>query len=352
MFTEHLVKITHYHKEIAEFQSGGKPIPRRIQIDPVSFCNHDCPFCTYRYTRDKDVNALFDLKDMIPYNKMIEIFNDCAKSGVKAIELTGGGEPSLHPRFVDLLKALNDRELEIGLITNGSWRPKDMMGAIRELRNAEWVRFSLDAATAETHQITHASKRDDFDRAISAIKYLIGHRATVGISFIVQKQNVHEIRDAVHLAEELGVDYIRIGGVMFEGERIDHIELSLEEHEETAELVQELVKTADVEVWDNFTDRSCADYGVYNEGDTCFLSYLALTIGADLRVYPCCIWKYRPDGVIADLNDVRLSEVWENDLLDKFYEKFDLKEKCVRCFLKDKNDFIAQALNSRHVNFI
>ena len=348
---EHLAKLTHYQKEMSQFKSEAMLVPRRIQIDPVSFCNHDCHFCTYRYTRDKDVNALFDLKDMISRNKMIEIFNDCARAGVKAVELTGGGEPSLHPQFVELLSNLNERGLDIGLITNGAWRPKDLMGAVRELRNAEWVRFSLDAATVKTHQITHSSKQGDFDRAIAAIKYLVGYKVTVGISFIVQKQNVHEIEDAVRLAESLGVDYIRLGGVMFEGERIDTVELSREEHEETIDLVQNLVKTSSVEVWDNFTDRSCADYGVYNTGDTCYLSYLALTIGADLRVYPCCIWKYRPDGVIADLKDVKLTDIWEKGLLDKFYEGFDLKEKCVRCFFKDKNDFIARSLISRHVNF-
>ena len=116
----HLVKLTHYQSEIAEFKKGGLVTPRRIQIDPVAFCNHDCPFCTYRFTRDADLNALFELKDMIPLDKMINIFDDAADLGVKAVELTGGGEPSLHPQFTQMLDEINSRRMDIGLITNGA----------------------------------------------------------------------------------------------------------------------------------------------------------------------------------------------------------------------------------------
>ena len=96
---EHLIKLAHYQKELEQFSNNELVIPRRVQIDPVAFCNHDCSFCTYRYTQDDDMNALFNLKDIIPLRKMLEIFDDCVELGVKAVEITGGGEPSLHPHF-------------------------------------------------------------------------------------------------------------------------------------------------------------------------------------------------------------------------------------------------------------
>lgn len=291
---------------------------------------------------------------MIPIDKMIEIFDDCVELGVQAVELTGGGEPSLHPYFYEMLWEIRERNLDIGLITNGAWRDKDFYNAITILKDAEWVRFSIDAATQETHQITHASKSNDFQRAIAAMQALKPFDVTVGYSFIVQKQNMHEIEQAVDLASHIGVDYIRIGCVMFDGERVDHIELSPEEHAQTVELVNQLKKRTDVDVWDNFTTRPCMDYPRYNEGDTCYYSYLGTTIGADMRLYPCCIWKYRPDGVIADLNEVRFAEVWKSGILDKFYEKFDISQKCDRCFLKDKNDFLTLLIDEepRHINFV
>lgn len=353
---KHLAKFFHYQKELKQFRQNELVIPRRVQIDPVSFCNHDCQFCTYRYTRDADMNALFDLKDQIPYPKFLGILDDCVDLDIKAIELTGGGEPSLHPQFTDVLREINERDIEIGLITNGAWRDKHFTEIVNQLGPAKWVRFSLDAATAETHKRTHASKTGDFEKAIFAIQSLVDRTsATVGISFIVQNQNVHEIEDAVKLAEELGVDYIRIGGVMFEGtERIDHMELTLEEHVETMELIKKLQSSYSVDILNNFDDRSCTDFGRYKQGDTCYYSYLGTVIGADLRLYPCCIWKYRPDGVIADLNEIGFSEAWRSGAINKFYESFDIGEKCKRCYLKDKNDFLHLVTQPdvEHVNFV
>ena len=351
---QHLIKLAHYQKELEQFSNNELVMPRRVQIDPVAFCNHDCQFCTYRYTRDEDMNALFNLKDIIPLPKMLEVFDDCVELGVKAVEITGGGEPSLHPHFATMLSELNARGLEIGLITNGSWRDSQFDSVVSELRKAKWVRFSLDAATTETHRITHVSKRGDFERALNAIKAISESNVTIGISFIVQKQNMHEIAAAVRLAEELHVHYIRFGGVVFEGERIENIELSLREHEETVELIHRLSESSTVEVIDNFSTRSCTDFQRYMPGDTCYYSYLGTTIGADLRLYPCCVWKYRPDGVIADLNRIGFAEAWRSGAIDAFYKSFDIAQKCNRCYLKDKNDFIASLLdpNIRHINFV
>lgn len=90
----------------------------------------------------------------------------------------------------------------------------------------------------------------------------------------------------------------------------------------------------------------------YNQGDTCYYSNLATVIGADAKVYVCCIWKYRPEGVIADLHQETFAQVWNNGALDKFYQKFDIDEKCTRCFLKDKNDFIHNLVKAEHINFV
>ena len=350
-----LSKFGYYEKELRQFRQKQPVSLRRIQLDPVSFCNHDCGFCIYRYDRDEDMNALFNKKDMLPFYKLIEIFDDCVDLGVKAIELTGGGEPTLHPRFSEILPALHDRDIEIGLVTNGAWRNKDIDTNIENLKNAVWVRFSLDAATRDTHRKTHVSMPGHFEKAIEIIRELSQpeHVVDVGISFIVQQLNYHELEDAVDLAEELGVKYIRIGGVVFEGERIDHIELCEEKHKDI-ELRIEKIRQEDrgVEIYDNFSTRSLIEFERYNEGDTCYYSHLATVIGADGKLYVCCVWKYRPEGVIDDLYEKRLLDIWREGALNKFYQRFDIANKCDRCFLKPKNDHLHSLVNAEHINFV
>jgi hypothetical protein len=39
--------------------------------------------------------------------------------GVKAVQITGGGEPTAHPRHADIFRAVLDRGLDLALVTNG-----------------------------------------------------------------------------------------------------------------------------------------------------------------------------------------------------------------------------------------
>jgi len=159
--------------------------------------------------------------------------------------------------------------------------------------------------------------------------------------------------EAVDLAEALGVKYIRIGGVVFEGERVDNIELSLTEHEYVAAQLQQLqAANRHIKIHDAFRTRSRMKFPRYNEGDTCYYAHLATAIGADGKVYACCIWKYRPEGVIADLHQETFAQVWNTGALDTFFQKFDIAEKCTRCFLKDKNDFIQSLVEAEHIHFV
>ena len=346
-------KFGDYQREIEQFRNNERVSLRRIQLDPVSYCNHDCGFCIYRYHRDEDMNALFDKKDMLPFEKIVEIFQDCELIGVQAIELTGGGEPTLHPQFPDILRELTEREIEIGLVTNGAWRSKQFDAIVGGLKNAVWVRFSLDAVTPETHKRTHDARKGDFEKAIAAIKALVAHQTVdVGISFIVQQSNYHELSEAYALAEDLGVLYLRVGGVVFEGERIDHIELTPEKYVE-AESTLRMIKTniGNTGIIDSFTRRANVSFPTYNKGDTCYYAHLATVIGADGKMYACCIWKYRPDGVIADLNQERLKDVWQQEAVRPFFENFDISEKCTRCYLKEKNDLLHEFVTAKHINF-
>ena len=50
----------------------------------------------------------------IPYEKCLEILDDCAEMGVKAIQITGGGEPSVHPDHTKIYQAVLRSRYGIG----------------------------------------------------------------------------------------------------------------------------------------------------------------------------------------------------------------------------------------------
>ena len=177
----------------------------------------------------------------------------------------------------------------------------------------------------------------------------------MGISFIIQQGNIFDVSEVVSLAERLRVDYLRLGGIVFEGDKkVESIELSDAQHQNMAERLKEIKETATVPIVDSFSTRSCAEFPQYASGDTCYYSYLGCVIGADMRLYPCCIWKYRPRGVVADLNEMSFKEAILGGALDRYYERFDIGKECNRCFLKDKNDFLHELVENpiQDVNFV
>ena len=352
------LKAVHYHKELNQLKNNEMVYPRFLSIDPVAGCNHDCYFCSYRYARDDDLNALFNEKDLISYDKMVEIFDDCVKMGTKAVELTGGGEPTAHPQFVELLRDARKRSLEVGLITNGAsnnWK-RQQGKMLKEISEIEFTRFSLDSATAKTHALIHRGRADDFETAVENIRLLCQNRTgklAVGISFVILKENHKEIGEAVRLAEELGVDYIRF--VAFRGGDMRKNQDYLPDETITSiERDLDSLESSTIEITNQFSERSKSheSFGVYESNAFCYYSRLTAVVGADLRLYPCCVWKYRPQGVVSELSDKTFRQAWE---AREFYDrKFDIAETCETCHIKPKNDFISYMLESdpRHVNFL
>ena len=79
-----------YHQEIMHhLLKGERCNPLYIRIKPTNRCNHNCDYCHYR-------SAYLDLDeynptDEIPHDKMMEIIDDMACMGVRAVTFSGGG---------------------------------------------------------------------------------------------------------------------------------------------------------------------------------------------------------------------------------------------------------------------
>ncbi|MBQ8693524.1 MAG: radical SAM protein, partial [Synergistaceae bacterium] len=81
------------HAEALKSIGDGKRIaPVYIRLKPTNYCNHNCYYCSYA---DSELGLRDAVKkqDQIPREKMLEIIDDMADMGVKAVTFSGGGEP-------------------------------------------------------------------------------------------------------------------------------------------------------------------------------------------------------------------------------------------------------------------
>ena len=89
-----------------------------------------------------------------------------------------------------------------------------------------------------------------------------------------------------------------------------------------------------------------------NKFDTCFYQRFVWAIGADQKVYPCCIMKYHPDYAYASIKENTLKEIVESRETDLAMTELDVS-KCYPCWLRNRNKAIASAVEKPiHHNFI
>lgn len=360
-------KAAHHLEKIQQFKNGEQPVPLQVQLIIADLCNHNCSFCAYRmegYTSNKN----FGEKDavtgminnnpnrMIPYEKCIEILDDCADMGVKALQYTGGGEPTVHPKHKEIFQYTLDKGLDLALVTNGTIMRK---GVPEILAKGKWVRFSVDAGTAETYSQVREVPFKFFNKTLYNIETVVEARAAepesdlvIGIGFVVTKENWHEIYDAVEIYSKLGVDNVRISAV-FTPEDFDYHK---EHYKEAKELILKAKRDFETEeflVFDLYGDRISDLQQHRPDYDFCSYMHLNTYIGGDLKVYTCCNNAYNDHGEMGSLKEQRFINYWNSESKKEEYDKFKASS-CARCMFNNKNRFMNYMIedNPVHVNYI
>lgn len=271
--------------------------------------------------------------------------------GIPSIELTGGGEPTLWPKFDTLVENLAKYGIEIALVTNGSSLSDYRIKLIRD--NMLWVRISMDASNQELHKKVHRTQGNEFDRIISNIKKICDNKRKeliVGISFIINPDNTEDIEDSIILYKSLGVDNIRFSWMYDEGGTSGLIEPEINVIKQRLDFYKQKHDTDKFKV---FYDKSRIDsYSTPNEFNKCYIQRFVWAIGADSNVYPCCIMKYNPDYAIANIKEKTLGEIVFDIETEMKMDNLD-PHRCMPCWLRGKNDAIRQSVEKpTHENFV
>ena len=201
-------KIFHYDKELEMLRKNEYPTPRMIQMDIFNPCNHNCYFCVHRFHENENFNKNFLLADSLKKEKVFEVIEDAIEMNVKSFVLSGGGEPTLHPDFLSIAQKITDN-FDMGLITNGAsrnnWGKKESLMA-EVVGRITWVRFSINGGSRTSYSKIHATSEEDFDIALKSVKNVVDSgKSTVGISYVVNYWNYHEISQFTKIASDLGV---------------------------------------------------------------------------------------------------------------------------------------------------
>ena len=362
-------KVLQHLDRVRALCRGEHPAPVHVQLIISDCCNQACRTCCYR-TDGYSSNELFFTRDtdgeivsrnparFIPLEKVHEILEDCAKMGVKAIEITGGGEPTVHPQHAEIFQMVRNLWMDLGVVTNGvSMDPQALTPLVTPGGGETWIRVSIDAGTQETYTRVRGCPATHWDRAWRTVRTLSEAKAktlrsplVVGVSFVVTEDNWREVVRATELAHEAGADNIRIGG-LFQNARTKYYDPF---RDPAIALCKEAsnLSTTNFAVVNLFGDHYQNLIQGPPDYHTCGYQRLSTYIGGDLGLYRCCVQSYNHRGLIGSLKDQRFSEVWAGLAESREYLEFDA-HGCAMCQHNTKNRAIANAIDAqRHGGFV
>jgi wyosine [tRNA(Phe)-imidazoG37] synthetase (radical SAM superfamily) len=365
------LKVFHHRDRLEQLKRGEQIVPTQLQIILSDLCNHDCSFCSYRwsgYTSNELFTAGAELaafgtnnpNRMLPYEKVIEVLDDCQEMGVQAIQYTGGGEPTVHPKHRELFQATIDRGLQFALVSNGAIFRKasaDVRSTVDLLLEAAWVRFSIDAGNSNTYSAIRRIPKTIFRQVIDNIQSLVDAKAAagrgpiIGIGFVVTKENWREAAQAAELAKTIGADNIRISAVF----QPDDDAYFRDFHLNAAAACREATKFADASfaVFNRFSDRLEDLHDKHPDYSFCGYQQFNCYLGGDMSVYRCCNTAYSLHGLIGSIKDQRFKDLWASEVKRRKIGDFDASG-CPRCMFNRVNKTINYALGEKaeHTAFV
>lgn len=344
-------KIVHHYKALQMLKDRCHQPPITIHFMPTLICNQHCNFCSYGHRVASDGPDQMGWKNMelmvneyMPLDKLRECIGDWKLMGVKAVEITGGGEPLIYKYVNEFFDLMASWGADLALVTNGVALTGEKLDKFAATR-WKWARVSIDAGDADTYVKTRRVPIKHWDMAWDAVKKLSSVKYDkeqhVGVGYIIDKSNYLGVYDACRLAKEFGADSIRVA-LALTPTHMERFVLNV------VDIVSEQVSRACVdfpELQINNLVPERSNNLLEQDYSFCSVKEIICVVGGDQKLYTCCMQAFNKAGLIGSIRDRSFKEVWESDAADMF-SCHDASKICkIPCLYESRNKKILELLS-------
>ena len=199
---------------IIEFVDKGNTAPILVEIDPSNACNHACNFCLSSYIHfDSYKGTETFSRALMPKDMLLNLCRELIEMKVRAINWTGGGEPTLNKHLIKAIKYCGKHGMKMGMFTNGTLFDKyDMFEILVDYMT--WIRISVDAGTEKTYNGVRIPKGEaNWEKMMNNLTKLIktkkarGRNLDIGVGFVISPDTYHEIIDFAKTFKDMDLTY-------------------------------------------------------------------------------------------------------------------------------------------------
>ncbi|HHO49597.1 MAG TPA: radical SAM protein [Deltaproteobacteria bacterium] len=195
----------------------------RLELHVTYTCPERCLFCSEEH-RMASFRRL-----PVTWGRVATVLRTHAARGVRAVHLTGG-EPTIHPRFVDILRLAKKLGMRTSVGTIGTMLSRPDF-ARRALPLLDEALFSLHGPDAATHDAM-TRRPGSFEQVTAAIRLArdsstgggTGGGTGVYINTVITRHNVQRLPETAALAHDLGAALLIVSNTTPEGAALDAYE--------------------------------------------------------------------------------------------------------------------------------
>jgi radical SAM protein with 4Fe4S-binding SPASM domain len=299
--------------------------PRLVSLEVTHHCNLNCVFCeSHGRCLAQPITARRAYaggRRTMGLETVARLARDLRRGGTPLVELSGKGEPTGHPEFEQILKAIKGAGLDCSLITNGTMAAPGLAAAIVE-SGLDRMTVSLNAGCHESH--TRVTGHDAWERAIAFVHDVLDARRRRGarrpwirLSHVVCKENLADMENMVRLGCDLRVEEV-FWCVMGELPETRHLQLDAGDVTSIPPRIQELgEQLAGAGVAHNLRNFAAElplrlSAGSPQENPLqrhlpCYEAWRFCVIGPDGAIVPCC---YCEEEILGNLVEEGFPAVW------------------------------------------
>lgn len=271
--------------------------PLAIAIEPTTACNLGCPECPSglrQFTR-----ATGNLKEEF-YRQVI----DQVAKETFYLTFYFQGEPFINPKFLDMVSYANKKNIYTATSTNAHFL-NDKSAKRTVESGLDRLIISIDGTTQETYENYRVNGK--LEKVIEGTKNIIQWKKElksktphVIFQFLVVKPNQHQIEEVYQLADELGVNEVKL---------------------KTAQVYDfkhgnPLIPT--IEKYSRYKRMPDGSFKIKNSLDRhCWKLWHSCVITWDGRVIPCCFDKDADYGM-GELKTDSFQHIWKGENYRKF----------------------------------
>lgn len=186
----------------------------RLELHLTYTCPERCVFCS------EDHRMAAYKPYPVTFGRVSRVLRTHAARGVRHLHLTGG-EPSIHPRFVEVLQLAQALGMRTSVGTIGTLLRRPELAA-RALPHLDEALFSLHGPDAATHDAM-TRRAGSFEQVTGALRQVRalkpGFRACVNT--VLTRHNAAALPQTVALAAQLGAELIVVSNTTPEGAALD-----------------------------------------------------------------------------------------------------------------------------------